>query len=142
MVSGCCRPDYGDLPSRPAQVNGWKKSTFTTVLIIGSFVLNKGESTENEKLGVTLVDLKPSILCKRPLSEPSNSQIKLRFYNPSNKQVLCETTIYGPSSGNISGNLDCPDKSDLPLGFRVRSFNAKDGWGWLELTSTVGDVRW
>ena len=142
LMGGCCRPYYTDLPSRPAKTDGWKKSTFTTVLTIGSFVLNKGESTESEKLGVTLVDIKPSVLCKGPLSEPSNSQIKLRFYKPSNRQVLCEATVFGGSSGSISANLDCPNKSELPMSLYIRNFNTKDEWIWLELRSTVGDVRW
>lgn len=141
-LSGCCRPYYTDLPTRPAQVNGWKKSTFSTFLIIGSFVLSKGESTENGKLGVTIVDIQPSLLCKLPLAEPGHSQIEVRFYKPSDRGVLCETMIFAGSSGSVSGNLNCPDQSEMPPSFTVRNFNAEDGWLWLELTAQMDDPRW
>jgi hypothetical protein len=141
LLSGCCSTYYYDLPSRPTNVQGWNKSTFTTVLTIGSFVLNKGESTERDNLGVTFVDLKPARLCKGPLSEPSATQIKLKFYKPSDRRVLCETTIFLPGSSD-SGNLDCHGNPELPPGVAIRSYNAKDGWIWLELLSTAGDSRW
>lgn len=140
--SGCCRPYYGDLPSRPAHVNGWNKTRFNTLLIIGSFVLKKGESAENEKLGVRLIDLEPSRVCGYVFAEPTNARIKLSFYDPSNHATLCNTVINAVGSFNASGNLGCPANDKLPPGFQVRSFNAKDGWVWLELTSTVGDARW
>jgi len=143
FISGCCRTYYYDLPTRPSNLQGWKKqsSSTSTVLTIGSFLLEKGQSTENEKLGVRLVDVKPARYCVGLLSEPSTAKIVLQFYRPSDKQLLCETTasIGGMSS---SGNLNCSDESELPPGIAIRSYNAKEGWVWLELLSSVGDARW
>lgn len=83
-------------------------------------------------LGVTLVDIEPGRYCSRPLSEPSATIIKLKFYKPSTGQALCETTIFAIGSSG-SGSLDCPDKSELPSSFSMPSHNAKEGWIWLEL---------
>ena len=142
VSSGCCRTYYYDLPSRP-RVQGWKKqsSSTSTILTIGSFLLEKGQSTENERLGVRLVDLTPARHCIGLLSEPSSAKIVLQFYRPSDRRVLCETTesIAGISS---SGNLNCPDESELPPSVAIRAYNAKEGWVWLELVSSVGDARW
>jgi len=130
--NGCCRPYYYGLPSRPTAVEGWRKKTENGYASICSLVLNKGESSESQQLGVTLIDIEPGRYCSGPLSEPSATKIMLKFYKPSTGQVLCETTIFaiGASGG---GSLDCPDKSELPPSFSIRSHNAKDKWVWLEL---------
>lgn len=141
-ASGCCRTYYPSLPTRPIQVDGWKHSTKDTVLTICSLLLNKGESAENDKLGITFLDLEPATLCSGPLSEPSSAKLRLRFFNPSDRRRLCETTILIPN-GAISGggNLDC-SHDELPPSFSIRAYNAKEGWIWLELTTTVGETRW
>ena len=141
VSGGCCRPYDTSEPTRPEKVQGWNTSKNGTILIVGSFILNKGESTENAKFGVKLIDLTPRIICSGPLAEPSPGKIKLRFYRTSDKQVLCDTTI---SAIGISGagNLDCLDNPELPPGYAVRAINYKQGWVWLELTATVGDSRW
>src|ERR1044072_1120554 len=123
-IAGCCRTYEPNPPSRPTQVDGWKTVDQDYFQTIGSFVLTPGDSTENGKLGITLIALKPRKLCPGPLAEPSPGEIKLRFYRPSDKQVLCETTIFaiGDRGG---GTLDCVDKSELPSGYSVRAMNYK-----------------
>lgn len=141
VSTGCCRTHYPSLPSRPTETSGWNHKAIETSLTIGSFVLAKGESTESDKLGVTLVDLEPSRLCAGPLSEPSPARLLLRFYDPSNRQVLCATTILIPNGATVGGgSLDCGDNA--PPSFHIRAYNAKDKWVWLELNTTVGDTRW
>lgn len=130
--NGCCRPHYYGLPSRPTAVEGWRKKTENGYTTICSLVLNKGESSESQQLGVTLIDIEPGRYCYGPLSEPTSTKIKLKFYKPSTGQVLCETTIFaiGASGG---GNLDCPDNSELPSSFGISAHNAKEKWIWLVL---------
>jgi hypothetical protein len=142
-ANGCCRPYYPSLPARPAKVDGWKKNEDSFRLTIGSFVLNEGESTENDKLGVTFVEFKPAILCVSPSAEPSSAKVGLRFYKPLNHRILCETTIWIPNGASSGGgNLPCPDLQELPSGLSIRAYNGKEKWVWLELSGPVGDLRW
>jgi hypothetical protein len=141
VLAGCCHNYDPNPPTRPVNVEGWKTIKSDTLLTIGSFVLKKGESTNNGKLGVTLIDLKPRILCLGPFAEPSPGEIKLRFFRVSDNQTLCLTTIFAIGE-NGGGTLDCADKSELPSGFGVRAINYKEGWVWFELSSSVGDQRW
>jgi hypothetical protein len=138
---GCCRAYYSSLPARPVQVDGWKQREEGTLLTLGSFVLNKGETTENKKLGITFVGFEAARICSTPLSEPSPAKVRLRFYTPSDQHTLCETTILIPN-GALSGggNLDCSDTA--PPGFSIRSYNPKEEWIWLEISTTKGDTRW
>jgi len=132
QTNGCCGPYYYGLPSRPTAVEGWRKKTENGYTTICSLVFNKGESSESQQLGVTLVDIEPGRYCYGPLSEPSATKIKLKFYKPSTGQVLCETTIFAIGSSG-TGSLDCPDKSELPSTFRIWSHNAIEKWIWLAL---------
>jgi hypothetical protein len=122
-------------------VEGWKPIKDEYSLILASLVLNKGESTDNGKLGITLVDLEPRIICSAPLAEPSPGKIKLKFYRPSDKQVLCETTIFaiGDTGG---GRLDCSESTGLPATFSVRGINYKEGWVWIQLRTSLDDRKW
>src|SRR5215510_14536604 len=130
--NGCCRPYYYGLPSRPTTVDGWRSKTENGVTTICSLVLNKGESSESQQLGVTLVDIEPGRYCPGPLSEPSSTTIKLKFYKPSTGQVLCETAIFAIGSSGSTG-LNCPNKSELLSSISIRSHNAKEKWVWFEL---------
>ena len=138
FASGCCRPNYRPSQSRPMQSHGWESRAKGRLLTIGSFVLGIGESTENNRLGVTLLSLEPGKICYSPIpTESTTDKIKLRFYRPSDRRILCETTIFA-YGGSVSGNLACPPDPDLPPSIYLPSYNVKAGWIWLELTTTVG----
>lgn len=132
FITSCCHPYYRALDSKPSHTDGWKNKFENNVHTIGSFVLNKGESTEGDKLGVTLIDLAPGRYCYAPFAEPTATEIRLRFYDLKSKESICETTIFaiGASGG---GSFDCPEKINLPSGFYLRRQNVKEGWIWLEL---------
>ena len=141
IAGGCCHNYYPSLPTRPSETSGWRHTTDGEVLTVGSFVLKKGESTESDKLGVTMVDLKPSRLCAGPLAEPSAAQLTLRLYRPSDHKIICEKTVFIWGEAISGGTrLDCNDDT-LPYLY-VRSYNAKEEWAWLELRSTPGDATW
>ncbi len=137
-----CQTYYWDLPQRPTNLQGWKKTQDGTVLVVGAWMLNKGESTEGKTFGVTLLDVQPAQLCGRgPFGEPGSARVTFKFYRASTKEALCQTTIdvYGT---NLGGNLRCPENADLPPSISIDSYNAKDGWVAFSLAGTVGDIRW
>src|SRR5687767_6665695 len=83
-AAGCCRPWQEPQPARPSQVVGWKRSREGTVQILGQFVLNKGETTTGDKLGVSVMNISPLTDCLTPLQEPPAKEVTLKFFNPKN----------------------------------------------------------
>jgi hypothetical protein len=137
IMCGCCHPYDNNQPKRPSSVQGWKSSVDGTILTLGSFVLKKGEYTENNKIGVKFIDLKPRIICSGLFSEPRPGEINLRFYRPDDQRVLCDATIFTLGTSG-SDNLNCPWSEDLPTTVYVRAINTEDGWVWLDLRTSVG----
>jgi hypothetical protein len=135
-AGGCCQSWQQPQPTRPSRVDGWKRMKDGTVQILGQFLLHKGETTTGNKLGVTVTDITPQITCLTPLQEPPMKEFTLRFFNPSNQQVLCETTVR-----EGGGRLQCGKPTNLPT-ISVNGINTRDGWVWFDLRTTVGDETW
>jgi len=60
QLTGCCssQPEMQNGP-RPQNVRGWQESQVGAITIKGQFVLNKGESTDNGRFGVRVLDIYP-----------------------------------------------------------------------------------
>lgn len=129
FTGGCCIPYQEKLQARPNHVQGWKEVTVENgVHLIGRHVLNKGESTENGKLGVKLLDISPPITCQGLfLWEPPDREAKLQFFRPKNNEILCETTV---TEGNSI--LKCEGRVDVHV-IGVNAINNKEGWVWFDL---------
>jgi hypothetical protein len=135
-TAGCCRPWQEPQPTRPSNAVGWKRSRDGTVQVLGQFVLNKGETTVGDRLGITVTNISPLINCLTPMQEPPAKEVTLKFFNPSNQQILCETTVR-----EGGGTLQCGKPTNLPT-ISVNGINTRDGWIWFDLRTTVGDETW
>lgn len=122
IVAGCC--GQGKAPVRPLDVPGWERRTEETRTFDGTFVLNKGESTDNGRIGIEVVDIIPA-RCDC-FGERGLPVAMLRFYRVSDGTVICEQT--GPAGvGLLNHTAMCG--SDFEWSFlNVDAINAKDNW--------------
>ena len=84
-MSGCCRPVESNTPP-PAQVKGWQTVQVRGKDPIGEFVLKKGESVENQTIGIELVDVAPGENCW--YKEWRNDGAVVRIFRVSDKQTI------------------------------------------------------
>lgn len=111
-------------PTRPTQVRGWEPSEVGSTNIKGAFVLEKGQSTDNGKVGVKVIDIYPA-QC-RLLDSPKMPKAKIQFYKVSDQTIICESTF--DRGGN---RLDLPDvcKENLEWSvIYVSDINYKEKW--------------
>lgn len=101
---------------------------------MGKLVLSKGQSSDNGKIGVTVVDIIPPDRCAEPGSYRGSSRVVLRFFDAADSQVICENTFAGEGGHNI-GSDGCGSSLDLS-GVNTYGVNTKDGWVYFELFSS------
>ena len=95
---------------------------------MGQFFLSRGESTDNGKLGIRVVDFIPS-KCRSVFAEyPDPPRVVLEFYRASHKQVLCRVTLDGPIANfSIDREEMCGNRTGFSV-VGINGLNAHDGW--------------
>src|SRR2546425_11538119 len=88
-------PPQRTQPTRPNGVLGWKDFELNKVHFLGEFVLNKGESSDNRRIGVILADIIPPNPCGHPGTYHGSPKAVLKFFRPSDHRLLCEFTAVG-----------------------------------------------
>ena len=113
-------------PSRLKNPSGWQETNAGGgIIFVGQFVLSKGESTDNGKFGVKLLNItsKPcpfATICLAP-----EAKATLRFYRPSDQSVICEPTLESSSTSYVT-KVVCPG---LPFtNLDVREINTRQNW--------------
>lgn len=132
--AGCCdlRRIARVQPKYPKAVRGWVDDPFNRGLFQGPFVLRKGESTENGKLGVKLIDI-ISAECKARFAEmPERPRVILQFFDPSSKQVLCEATLPENSNASIDRESVCLGKVEVSV-VGTTDINTDEKWAVFDL---------
>ncbi len=132
--SGCvCHPSLyknvpADTPTRPNIKSSWTESHDYGFTSVGQFLLNRGESIDNGKLGIRVVDFIPS-KCRSLFAEyPDPPKVVLEFYRPSDKHVLCTVTLDGPiANSSIDREEMCGNKTGFSV-VGINGLNAHDGW--------------
>jgi hypothetical protein len=103
------------------------------VTIVGEFALKKGESVENEKVGITLVDVKPGSWFADRGSFSGKARAAFRFYTVADNKTICE---YDFTTGGyvLDGSRSCKG-----LGFTVisiQAINTRDDWALFRLSGS------
>ena len=131
---GCCdlQLTRRAQPQYPAEVRGWVDDPFDRRLFQGPFVLRKGESTENVKLGVRVVDIIAAKCSSRFAEFPERAKVVLQFYNPLSDQVLCEATLTENSNTAIDRPDICKGRIDVSV-IGTLDINTKDNWAVFDL---------
>jgi len=117
-----------DTPTRPNAKSSWTERHDSGFTSVGQFVLNRGESIDNGKLGIRVIDFKSS-KCPSLFAEyPDPPKVVLEFFRPTDKQVLCTVTLDGPiANSSIDREQMCGDKTGFSV-VGINGLNAHDGW--------------
>jgi hypothetical protein len=127
LLSSSCCSGMRQLnePERPSKVRGWEEYRIGTVTYVGDFVLNKGESTDNGKTGIRLVDTYAGTCGLFPFKEREYPKAKLQFYRISDQAILCES-IFDRGTMRLTPPI-C--RADLEWSvISINDINSKDNW--------------
>lgn len=140
FVSCSCPPGPKE-PERPSFILGWDHFAYERPKSEAEFVLSKGESTDNGKIGIEVVDILPPVdRCGEYGSYSVFPRVELRFYKPSDRKVLCQQT-WIPGSILVGGGADCGNAS---LGFSnlvISDINTREKWVHLRLRGALANAE-
>src|SRR5215475_12460979 len=94
-LSSCCAPV--EQPAHPGNVLGWVPPDKRSDSTIAILVLKKGEKSQNGDIGVEISNI---FAPERPCAKDSVAGLPsaiIRFYNPKDRQTICEKKLYSPS---------------------------------------------
>jgi hypothetical protein len=133
LMRGCCSAKAPE-PSHPGQVAGWKESEAGGVQTVAILVLKKGESSDNGKIGVRVVDIIAGDPCAAHGTLQSIPRVKMQFYQAPQQRMMCEELLTSGSGTSLVAGL-CGEKiADLGVtAISVNAINATEGWVWFEL---------
>ena len=121
-LQGCCGT-YHTEPDYPKDVFGWREYKEGTTKLRGSFLLRKGESTDNGKIKIKALDLLAPECTGDSGDFSARARVVLQFYRVTDEQLLCTETF--PENGGR--NVYIPEEYGIN-GVGVRAINLKDGW--------------
>ena len=134
LFRGCCSGKLPPEPAHPGSVAGWQESQGGGVHTVGTLVLKKGESSDNGKIGVKVVDIGAADPCAEYGSLQSLPRVKMQFIQMPQEKVICEEVLTAGSGTSLIAG-PCGEKiADLGVtAISVNAINATDGWVWFEL---------
>jgi hypothetical protein len=124
---GPCTQPPPPQPTRPVNVEGWKDvyDKPSGVRYRAVLLLKKGESSDNGKFGVRVVDILEAKPCCSDPGPDCYRRARVQFYDPANGLVLCE--MESPSLSN--GMIRCADALGAWASVMgVRAINTEEGW--------------
>jgi hypothetical protein len=97
-------------------------------------VLKKGESSDNGKVGVRVVDIVAGDPCASYGTLKSLTSVKLQFYQPSPQRVICEDTFNSGSGASLLAEPCGQRIADFGISaISINAINATEGWVWFDL---------
>lgn len=133
LMRGCCSSKPPE-PTHPGPVAGWKESQEGGVHTVGTLVLKKGESSDNGKIGVRVVDIIAADPCAGYGTLKSIPRVRMQFYQAPQQKMICEELLTAGSGTSLVAG-PCGEKiADLGVtAISVNAINATEGWVWFEL---------
>jgi len=127
LLAGACCQTIQSEPPLPTSVRGWHEFDEQGIHAVGEFVLRKGQSIENDKIGVELIKTIAPVKCNEPFAEQDLvPKALVRFYAIPGKQTLLEVEVRKGTSSRV----DSPVEGINAI--FVHDISTKDGWVWLE----------
>lgn len=113
-------------PSRLRNPSGWQEARVGGgINFVGQFVLQKGQSTENGKIGVKLLNITSKDCPFATICLAPQAKATLRFYRPVDQSVICEPTLEAGDT-SYKADLVC---SGLPFtNLEVSEINTREDW--------------
>ena len=121
-LSACC-PQRKE-PPLPTDAIGWKDYQEGTFKYLGRFLLKKGESIDNGKVQIKVLELMPPDCPSEAASFEHLTRVRLQFRDLSNQRI-CED-VFPEDGGGGRCDLIGDDESRIYVG--VRAINLKEGW--------------
>lgn len=132
-LAACCRPIQRDEPSFPKVIAGWKEYQDQGVKMLGNFVLRKGESIDNGKVQIRLLEVVPGNPCADAGEFQYQARAKIQFISLPDHSDLCADLYAEHSSSSFSGACESKLGGRGVSYVRVIAINLKDGWVFLGL---------
>ncbi|HLA12648.1 MAG TPA: hypothetical protein VJ023_18825 [Pyrinomonadaceae bacterium] len=133
FIRGCCSAKLPE-PAHPGPLAGWKESQEGGVHTVGTLVLKEGESSDNGKIGVKVVDITAANPCAEYGSLQSLPRVKMQFYKAPQQTVICEELLTAGSGTSLIAGPCGENIADLGVTtISVNAINATEGWVWFEL---------
>lgn len=133
LSRGCCsaRPPE---PAHPGSVAGWNQSHEGSVDTVAMLVLKQGESSDNGRVGVKVVEIIAGDPCAGYGTLQSSPRVRMQFYQPSHQKVLCEELLTAGSGTSLIAGPCRQTIGDFGItAISTNAINATDGWVWFEL---------
>jgi hypothetical protein len=111
------------------QCEPWQKYDTGSITVKGEFVVSRGESVDNGRVGIRVVDVYPAKY--HLLDSPELPQAKMQFFRVLDQSPICEGIF--TRGGN---RLDLPDvcKTDLEWTvIYIRDINYNEHWVFFDL---------
>src|SRR5262245_37471055 len=133
-TGGCCTYEPRVEPAYPQSVSGWKERSERGVRIRGDFVLKKGDSTDNGKIQVKIIDLIPPDPCAEAAAFQRNARARIQFVRLSDNKVLLDDLFATRGTGRLSTTEGTDFYEEFGVSvIYIYDINLKDGWVYLEL---------
>jgi hypothetical protein len=123
VFQGCCTQNKTSI-QRPPHARGWQSYQIGTTTIDGAFVLNKGEQTDNGRVGVRVAEIHPAE-CSL-FSEPVPAKVRFEFYRASDKKLLCTVKLAEGTMGLDASDV-CSNKVEWTT-VAVNGISVRDQW--------------
>jgi len=123
LLVSCARYE----PPLPKDAIGWSDYKEGSTKFRGRFLLHTGESTENGKLRVTVLELLAPKLTGDGGDFEARARAKLGFARVSDGKTLCWKILPENGGGNLSECADLADEYGI-FGAGIRAINLNEGW--------------
>lgn len=130
LISSCV--GWGDeieRPIRPPSVRGWQSVEVGPITVKGEFLLKKGESTHNGRVGLRVTDIYPAK--HHLLDSPELPKAKVQFFKVPDHTLICEGVFTRGSNSLTTADL-CKNKLEWSVIY-IRDVNYDEGWVFLDL---------
>jgi hypothetical protein len=133
-MSSCCANDHRSEPAYPKSISGWKERNERGLRILGDFVLKKGESTDNGKVQVKIIDLIPPDPCAETGAFQRQARTRIQLVRLLDHKVLYDDIFAERGTMALSNVKDNVNLDEFGISvIYIYDINLKEGWVYFEL---------
>ena len=130
LTSGCCQQLDSD-PARPGNVRNWQEfQRADGIEVVGEFLLQKGEATEDRGLGIQLIETIQGKECRG--TESTGPAAVVRFYRAATKEKILEIELKKANTNLITFSPALVEAYGIST-ISITEVNTKERWLWFEL---------
>jgi hypothetical protein len=115
----------------PERVRGWHERVDKGIRSVAELVLREGETSGNDRIEVKVNQIIPPDTAAERNSFFGSPRVKLSFYRPTDKALLCQVTLL--TGGARLDQPGCDTKAMGLEAITINGINAKEKWVWFYL---------